>query len=81
MKIKTYKTVKQEVEIEVDDRIYGPDNVGDGNAWIIANIILNGCLSKMIDSLHGQEYNDIVFVCDKINEAFQKADRIQEIMK
>jgi len=35
----------------------------------------------MIDSLHGQEYNDIFFVCDKINEAFQKADRILEIMK
>jgi len=46
MKIKTYKTVKQEVEIEVDDRIYGADNVGDGNAWMIANIILNVVFQK-----------------------------------
>jgi hypothetical protein len=81
MKIKTYKTVKQEVEIEVDDRIYGPDTSDARNTWMIANIILNGCLPKMVDSLYGQEYNDIIFVCDKINEAFQKADKILEIMK
>lgn len=80
MKIKTYKTIKQEIEIEVDDRIY-PNNVGERNDWMIANIILNGCLSKMIDSLYGQEYNDIKFISEQINEAFQKADKILEVLK
>lgn len=80
MKIKTYKTIKQEIEIDVDDRIY-PDNVGEGNDWMIANIILNGCLPKMVDSLYGQEYNDIKFVSEQINEAFQKADKILEVLK
>lgn len=78
MKIKTYKTVKQEVEIEVDDRIYGED---EGNAWFIANIILNGKLEIMVDSLYGQEYDDIKFTSEQINEAFQKADEIVKVLK
>ena len=78
MKIKTYKTVKQEVEIEVDDRIYGEE---EGYTWFIANIILNGKLETMVDSLYGQEYNDIKFTSEQINEAFRKADEIVEVMK
>ena len=78
MKIKTYKTVKQEVEIEVDDRIYGED---EGNTWMIANIILNGKLETMVDSLYGQEYNDIKFMSEQINEAFRKADEIVKVLK
>lgn len=81
MKIKTYKTVKQEVEIEVDDRIYGADTSDARNTWMIANIILNGKLEIMVDSLYGQEYNDIKFMSEQINEAFRKADEIVKVLK
>lgn len=74
-KITATKMVKEEVEFDVDDRIYDEDSM----AWKIANIILDGRLETNIKNLYVEDYGAVSYTVEKINSAFDMADKILEL--
>lgn len=74
-KITAIKKVEQEVDFELDDRIYADDC----KAWKIANIIMEGRLESNIKFLYDDDYSIVAYTVEKINDAFKMADKIMEL--
>ena len=78
MKIEAFRTVKEKVEIEVDDRIYDNDTV----IWQMANLFLNDGLDRIVSrDLYSDDFDHANYAAQRINEAFKFADKALALVK
>jgi transcriptional regulator with XRE-family HTH domain len=72
-KFSAKRTVVQEVEIDVDDRIWDETC----NAYKVADIILGGRLKRICErDMYSDDESVVSNAARRVNEAFQTADRI-----
>jgi len=78
MIVEAKKMIEQVVNIEVDDRIYREGTM----EWEMANLILDGALDRIVSrDLHSGDYFRAESAAERINEAFQKADKALALVK
>lgn len=78
MIVEAKKMIEQVVNIEVDDRIYNDRTV----IWQMADLILDGSLDRIVSrDLYSEEYDRASYAAERINEAFQKADKALALVK
>jgi len=75
--VKVKRVVEEEKVYEVDSRI----NEEYGKDYQIANIIVNGQLSKLDSNLYHDEEWVVRDAVDRINDAFKTADAILNFLR
>lgn len=78
MIVEAKKMIEQVVNIEVDDRIYNDHTV----IWQMADMLLDGELDRIVSrDLHSGDYFRAENAAERINEAFQKADKALALVR